>query len=338
MIGLKKKKYNYIYNMQNQNGERIPQQNRINQNLEPTSISQIWTNVENKAVETLKLLINKYVEIVLNITLMITRKLRLTIEEYLKEFGINKNAEWNKENQEIVELYNRILNLGDFLIKSEEIRKPLNSIMFSVEELINPHVMNIIDQNIDLLDQSLQKLSNNLAKTLPDGLKKIIEGSMKGVKNGLFAAIPPPFDSGGLALLSIFSSMSTILNSCMLMLDTIATASDALSTSANENIEKNVKTIAQTKNTINNIQNQIDNLSNVVSNVTENKRKILGQDPIPQNLQSKQQNLQSKPQNLQTKLGGGKRKYKTPRKKRKKKRTTRKRKKRTKKKALKKKH
>jgi hypothetical protein len=332
VIGLKKKKYNYIYNMQKQNGGRIPQQKRINQNLEPTSMSQIITNVENKTAETLKLLIDKYVEIILNITLMITRKIRLTIEEYLKEIGVNKHVEWNKENQEIVELYNRILNLGDFLIKSDEIRKPLNSILFSVEELINPHVMNIIDQNIDLLDQSLQKLSNNLAKTLPDGLKKIIEGSMKGVKNGLFAAIPPPFDSGGLALLSIFSSMSTILNSCMLMLDTIATASDALSTSANQNIEKNVKTFAQTKKTIDKIQNQIDSLTNVVSNVTENKRKLLGQDPIPQNLTT------SIPNTKQIASGGAKRKYKTPRKKRKKKRTTRKRKKRTKNKALKKKN
>ena len=338
-----------IKNNMNIDTKQINTQPNSNQETDDsrTSMSDIMTTVENKTAETMKLLINKYVEIILNITLKITRSIREQIEEYLKELGVNKHVEWNQENQEIIQLYERLANLGDFLIKSKKIKKPLNSIMNSLEEMINPHVMQIIDQNIDLLDQSLQKLSNNLAKTLPDGLKKIIEGSMKGVKDGVFAAIPPPFDSGGLAILSIFSSMSTILNSSMLMLDTFATASDALSTSANENIEKNVEAFKKTKETITNIKNQIDTLSNTVSAVASKKRALLGQDPIPPKLIKKEQ-LGTTPitpiaPTIPTKtVGGSRRKYKTPRKKRKKKRKkTRKKtrkKKRTKNKALKKKH
>ena len=285
------------------------------------TVSNVVGKIEDKTFEMIKLIIDKYIEIVLDTTLKITRSIRLQFEDVLKNIGINKHKEWDTENKEIVELYARLANLGDFLIKSKEIRDPINSIFNSLEELINPHIMNIIDQNIDTLDESLQKLSNNLAKTIPEGLKKIIEGSLKGAKNGLFAAIPPPFDSGGLAILSILSSLSTILNSSMLLLDTFATTIDALSSSANKNIEKNVATFQQTKKTIDNVQNQINTLTNTIKNIENKKRELIGQGPIPQNLQPKSNISTTK------KVGGSKRKYKTPRKKRKKKRATRKRKK-----------
>ena len=231
------------------------------------TVSNVVGKIEDKTFEMIKLIIDKYIEIVLDTTLKITRSIRLQFEDVLKNIGINKHKDWDTENKEIVELYARLANLGDFLIKSKEIRDPINSIFNSLEELINPHIMNIIDQNIDTLDESLQKLSNNLAKTIPEGLKKIIEGSLKGAKNGLFAAIPPPLDSGGLAILSILSSLSTILNSSMLLLDTFATTIDALSSSANKNIEKNVATFQQTKKTIDNVQNQINTLTNTIKNI-----------------------------------------------------------------------
>ena len=72
------------------------------------TVSNVVGKIEDKTFEMINLIIDKYIEIVLDTTLKITRSIRLQFED-LKNIGINKYKDWDR-NKEIVELYARLAN------------------------------------------------------------------------------------------------------------------------------------------------------------------------------------------------------------------------------------